>query len=91
MKDVKCPYCGHEQNVDHEDVDEGQLNEDQCQECEKYFVYDMSILITYEAHKADCLNGSPHEYEKTLTIPAEYARMKCTQCGDEQPLDYKEQ
>lgn len=34
----------------------------ECQHCEKSFVFHTSISFSYHAEKADCLNGSPHQF-----------------------------
>ena len=42
MNDIECPYCGHEQEVNHDDgygYKEDELHEQQCCECGKYFVF----------------------------------------------------
>ena len=66
MKDIECPECGHEQDIDHDDgygYDEGFRYEQECSKCEKTFVFTTSISYYYRAHKAPCLNGSPHNLE----------------------------
>lgn len=85
MYDVECPYCDKEINIEHEGEYEV-LCEYQCPHCEKYFVYTASLHVHYSAEKADCLNGAPHQYQKTVTYPPEFARLRCTMCGDEKPL-----
>lgn len=91
MADTECPYCGAEQEINHDDgygYEEDELHEQQCSECEKQFVYTTAISFHHHASKADCLNGSPHDYKKTSTYPPEYAKLRCSMCGDEQPLTY---
>jgi DNA-directed RNA polymerase subunit RPC12/RpoP len=85
-KDVKCPYCGADVEINHDDgygYEEDVIFSQECSECEKEFVYTISIEINHKAKRADCLNGSPHKYEKTATTPPKYARMRCVDCGDE--------
>lgn len=63
-KDIKCPYCGKEQNIDHDDgygYEEGVTHQQQCRRCGKNFVYTTHISFDYEASKADCLNDGEHE------------------------------
>lgn len=89
MKDVNCPYCDAEQEINRDDgygMDEDDLYNQQCSKCDKYFVFTTAISIDHFAEKADCLNGSLHDYEKTHTYPPEFARLRCTMCGDEKPL-----
>ncbi len=50
MNDVKCPYCGHEQEIDHggsysytEEID----HEYECINCNKDFIYRIRIQHCY--------------------------------------------
>ena len=84
-KDIECPYCGHEQDICHDDgfgYEEDVKHEMECGNCEKSFVFLTSIIFYYEAEKADCLNGSDHKYKPTNTVPREYTEMVCTMCDD---------
>jgi len=86
MSDVKCPYCGEEQEINHDDgygYTEDETFEQECVECEKTFVFTTSISFHYEAAKADCLNGAEHKYKPTHTYPKKYTRMRCVDCGHE--------
>lgn len=92
-KDLECPYCGAELDVCHDDEQgyaEGVLHEMQCDECEKNFVFETSISFYYEPEKADCLNGSPHRYTITNTMPVEFSKMRCKMCSDERELTEQE-
>jgi len=81
-KDVKCPYCGEWQEINHDDgYGEGETFEQECADCEKNFVYTTAIIFYYDAKKADCLNGADHNYEPTRTYPKKYTEMKCVDCG----------
>jgi hypothetical protein len=85
MKDIKCPYCNHEQNIDHDDGYGFQENESynqQCSKCDKYFVFTTSIHFSYEVWKADCLNECEHIYEPTFTFPIEFTEVECKMCGE---------
>lgn len=65
--DVECPYCGEDQEIDHDDgfgYEEGVSHEQECSDCDKTFVFQTSISFFYEGYKADCLNGSSHEWGK---------------------------
>ena len=93
MSDVECPYCGADQEINHDDgygYDEGEKHHQECPACEKTFVYTTYILFSYDADKADCLNGSKHKYEPTFTVPRRYTRMRCMDCGDERPCSKDE-
>ena len=88
-KDTECPYCGADVNINHNHGDgyeEDELHQQECSNCEKTFVFHTSISYSYDTYKADCLNGAPHEYEKTNTFPPEAARLRCKHCADEEPI-----
>jgi hypothetical protein len=81
MKDIECPYCGHEQDVCHDDgfgFEEDVAHEVECHECEKSYVFHTSIMYDYSASKADCLNGSPHDLE--VHDGRLYKREQCRDC-----------
>ena len=93
MSDVTCPYCGHEQEICHDDgfgYEEDQKHEMECCECEKTFVFNTTILFLYEASKADCLNGGEHQIKPTRTVPRKYTRMRCSDCDYERPCTAEE-
>ena len=89
MSYLYCPYCDAQVEVCHDDgfgYAEGVLHEYDCGNCGKNFVFETCISLDYYPKKADCLNDGEHKYEKTNTIPAKYARLKCNMCGHEKPL-----
>lgn len=93
MKDVECPYCGKEQNIDHDDgqgYEQDTVHQQWCRNCQKYFVFTTYISFHYTVGKADCLNGSPHKFEPTYTIPKEYTRMRCVDCDEERAMTEEE-
>jgi hypothetical protein len=86
IDDVNCPYCGAPQEINHDDgrgYSEDDKHEQQCNECEKIFVFTTSISYYYEAEKADCLNDGEHNYKRTHTIPRGYTKMRCTMCDEQ--------
>lgn len=88
MKDVECPYCGADIEINHDDgygFEEDKIHEQQCSFCKKTFAYLTSISFSYKASKADCLNGGDHRYKLTVTHPPEFAGMRCEGCGREAP------
>lgn len=93
MNDIECPYCNHEQEVNHDDghgYEEDKLHQQQCDSCDKYFTYTTHISYYYDAYTADCLNDSEHTFKATSTYPKECTRMECTQCGEtRQPTEYE--
>lgn len=63
MKDVECPYCGHEQNIDHGDgygYEEDEIHDQECSECEKSFGFYTHISFSYDPIKVPCFNGADH-------------------------------
>lgn len=51
--DVKCPYCGHEQDIDHDDgygyAEDGDY-EQTCVECGREFNFTTSISYSYNVY-----------------------------------------
>ena len=91
MSDVDCPYCQSEQEINHDDgygFEEDRAHHQECWNCDKTFVYTTGILYVYHERKADCLNGSDHNWEPTRTYPKNYSRMICVDCEKErEPTD----
>lgn len=84
LRDVECPYCGTGLYINHDDgfgYEEEVLHEYECPHCGKLFVFETFVSFDYEAHKADCLNGKPHNFKPTVTFPAEATMMECVDCG----------
>lgn len=84
-KDVECPYCGYEQDINHDDeygYSEDETYNQQCGNCDNHFVFTTSIHFYYNVEKADCLNGSEHKYKPTITTPKCFTKMVCSICGD---------
>lgn len=93
MKDVSCPYCKHEQDIDHDDgygYEEDRTHEQECPNCKKRFAFTASRLYYYDAYKADCLNGGKHNYKPTHTHPVVFTKMICSMCDDEREPTEKE-
>lgn len=89
MKDLECPYCGHEQDVCHDDgfgYEEDIAHEVECRGCEKLFQFYTNISFSYEVNAADCLNNGAHTYKKTRTYPPQFSCLRCEVCGDEKPI-----
>jgi predicted RNA-binding Zn-ribbon protein involved in translation (DUF1610 family) len=93
MKDVKCPYCGEEQDINHEDgygYSEGETFHQECKSCGKSFAYETQRIFHYDVRKADCLNKHRHKWHLTTTIPKCATRMMCPDCGEYRELTKKE-
>ena len=83
MSDVNCPYCGQEVEINHDDgygYAEDETYQQDCDKCDKTFVYTTAILFIHEASKADCLNGGEHEWKASCTYPKECTCMVCSMC-----------
>ncbi len=87
MSDINCPYCEKEIEICHDDgvgYEEGVTHNQQCKYCDKYFTFTTSISYHYEAEKADCLNGSPHKWEKVRHYPKHFPEwVRCVVCDEE--------
>lgn len=84
--DMQCPYCGAEQEVNHDDghgYSEDERHEHECSKCEKVFVFTTYINYHYTPYKADCLNGAPHNLKFSKCYPHEYSKMRCCDCDFE--------
>lgn len=54
MKDVNCPYCGHAQDINHDDgygYDENENHEQDCTKCGEPFGYTTGIIFVYHVFK----------------------------------------
>jgi hypothetical protein len=94
--DVHCPYCNSGQEINHDDgygYSEGCNHHQECGDCGKTFTYQTSISFYYEAEKADCLNGEPHNLEPVTHYPLVWPEwVRCKTCdyenrGKYQPSD----
>jgi len=87
-KDVRCPYCGEWQEINHDDgygYAEDEVFEQECWKCDKVFTYTTSTHFYYEVGKAPCKNGGSHEFDPILGHPKEHfaGRYCCKYCGEE--------
>jgi len=89
MSALTCPYCDCEMNDPEECNEQDRTYEKECPHCDKAFVFTVEYTRYYREHKADCLNGAPHDYQRTNTYPPEAARLRCSMCDDEKPLTFK--
>ena len=91
MTGDKCPYCGEEVEICHDDgYSESEKYNQECHNCGKVFVFTTTISIDHELAKADCLNGGEHTEKLTHTHPKFFSKMYCTQCGMERELTDEE-
>lgn len=77
MSDVRCPYCGAEQEINHDDgygYEEGVDYEQNCVECDETFEFTTSISFSYDVL---CQKGD-HEMEPFGDkYPGMYQCSKC--------------
>ena len=89
MVDVTCPYCDEEfeEELDS-DIQEDQLYEAECPNCEKVFGYNLSFSISAYSRKLPCggqFGEGPHKWKPVRGFPEEYVKNKfyCEYCGAE--------
>lgn len=84
---VNCPYCGNEQEINHDDgygLTEDELHQQDCWECDKTFVYETCISFSYSVKPADCLNGAKHDMRPVIHKPQLWPDwVRCSMCGVE--------
>jgi hypothetical protein len=94
MKDIECPYCHYEQDINHDDgygYEENIYHQQECEKCGKIFLFETTISFYYDVFQASCLNDeSDHDYQLTHTFPREFANMECKICGDIRELTEEE-
>lgn len=95
MSDVRCPYCKAEEYICHDDgygMEEGVAHQQQCEHCDKHYIFYTAISLDYDVSKAACLNGeSEHQWKVQRAFPIEYSRMKCWFCHKERKMTDVEQ
>ena len=87
MKDVQCPYCGSEEEINHDDgcgYEEDKIHSQTCGTCEKEYIYRTNISYSYETGQAPCLNGGEHDMVPVRHYPPIYSEWRrCTICEHE--------
>jgi hypothetical protein len=89
--DVECPYCGKEQEKNHNDgYGRGEdTYQQECPYCQKIFVYNTGIIWVYDCvGKAPGLNDGEHEWVDKEGFPEEFfvGKQRCRICGEERDL-----
>lgn len=78
MSDIKCPYCGEWQEINHDDgcgYDEGDIHSQDCSSCGKEFDFTTSVVYSYSAY---CKSESDHDMYQPL--PNEPDFFMCRNC-----------
>lgn len=79
---IDCPYCDESMEEPDFDCDiPNKVYEYECDSCEKKFVFTFEYSRDFYAHKADCLNGAPHDYRERTCCP-EYMGVGIYICRD---------
>ena len=78
MSDVNCPYCGTDQEINHDDgygYEEDKDHEQECVKCDKTFRFVTSVMFSYTPL---CDEGvMPHDWE----VWEDHPTMEgCTRC-----------
>jgi len=93
MDEIECPYCEHGFDLCHDDGayynEEDKPEECECPKCEKNFLVYSQQDWSFTGQKADCLNGSPHNWEPQSGYPNpfHFGRFDCKDCGAEERRD----
>jgi len=75
MPDVKCPYCGNYQDINHDDgygLDESDEYEQECIHCEKTFKFFTRISFSYNVYCQDDDHDFQHHSNDDYVV--------CTKC-----------
>lgn len=78
MSDIKCPYCGHWQDICHDDgygYDEGNEHEQHCENCDKEFKFTTSVMYSYSVY---CESESDHEMYQAIDDEPDF--FMCKNC-----------
>ena len=91
IKDVECPYCDHEQDIDHDDgygYAENETFFQECEECGKTFSFTTSVHYYHDAAECPCKNGEDHNWEEIHGCPDWYFlnKRRCSYCQEEKDL-----
>ena len=92
---IDCPYCGEENEINHDDgfgYEENVNHEMECRHCNKVFMFTTSISYSFEPFATPCLNTEEdsHEWKLSMTFPREFSRMVCQHCEKKRQLTPEE-
>ena len=78
MSDIECPYCGTEQEINHDDgygYDEDREYEQNCVDCRRPFKFTTAISYSYEVF----CDGA-HEMEQSPLTVGGKCLWSCGRC-----------
>ncbi|MBP5366825.1 MAG: hypothetical protein J6Z01_00080 [Bacteroidales bacterium] len=84
-QEVTCPYCGEQTSVEIEYLEDGFMEQHECQKCHKIINITVDITIDFNPSKCECqlLN---HQWQLTPTFPKCKTQWRCKFCGETKPL-----
>lgn len=90
MKDIECPYCGHEQEEPDDCYEPNTNYEVECNKCEKVFHARCEYTRYWDTSPTPCLNDGKHDWKplRGIGMPDEYyaERRRCSYCDDVKEL-----
>lgn len=90
-----CPYCDHEES-DSWEIEQNTSEEwfqVECGSCEKTYLFERNISVTYNTERADCANGmTEHKWENRVSAPREYSigKQQCKVCFSDREISKEE-
>lgn len=78
MTDATCPYCGADQEINHDDgygYEEDVAYEQECPGCEKTFVFFTQVSFTYDVR----CQPEDHKFKNSTPLTPDYEQ--CERCG----------
>lgn len=82
MTELICPYCDETCEPSPDSNEPNVTYEHECEHCGKNFVYTLEYYAHYSESRADCLNGSEHDWQDIKGWPPEHftGKQRCSNC-----------
>ena len=93
MTDIECPYCGNENDIDHDgeygyEVDE--IFKQECSECYEIFMFYTTISFSYDVHKSPpCVEDDDKHDMQPNDFMINYGYKDAKRCAHEY-CDYED-